>query len=110
MKDSQKHVRLALWKRLILIAGMLLPAGSLALLAPSQAAYADGSWWPQSVFICRAGHGGNGGIANNGSSGAGGSPGGDCTNGPHGGNGAPGGNGGPGQTASPGGPGGNVVL
>jgi len=83
---------------------MLLPGGSLAILVPSQAAYADAGW-PQTFFICRAGDGGNGGVANNGSAGAGGAPGGDCVNGPKGGNGAPGG-----DHGSPGGMGGNIVL
>src|SRR3989442_14093421 len=104
MTDSQKRVHLSLWKRLILIAGMLLPGVSLAMLAPSQAAYAEAGW-PQTIFICRAGDGGNGGVADHGSNGAAGAPGGDCTYGPHGGAGAPGG-----DHGSPGGPGGNVIL
>src|SRR4051812_27109648 len=90
MAGSQKHVQLSLWKRLILIAGMLLPGASLAMLVPSQVAYAEAGW-PQTIFICRAGDGGNGGFADHGSSGASGAPGGDCTYGPKGGNAAPGG-------------------
>jgi hypothetical protein len=105
MAGRQKHVQLALWKRLLLIAGMLLPGGSLAMLAPSQTAYANGSWWPQTVVICRAGNGGNGGVATNGSNGAAGGSGGDCSYGPHGGAGGVGG-----DHGSPGGPGGNVIL
>lgn len=104
MVMRQKHVGLCVWKRLILIAGMLLPGGSLAALAPSQAAYAQ-SGWSQSPFICRAGNGGNGGIADNRSSGANGGTGGDCVNGPRGGDGAPGG-----MNSSPGGAGGNVFY
>lgn len=104
MAGSQKHVQLALWKRLLLIAGMLLPGGSLAMLAPSQTAYAKAGW-PQGFFICRAGDGGNGGIANNQSNGAHGRPGGDCTNGPSAGRGGPGGSssgiGGPGGSGGP---------
>ena len=101
MTSSQKRVQLSLWKRLILIAGMLLPGGSLAMLVPSQTAYAEASW--PSGFICRAGDGGNGGIAINGSNGADGAPGGDCVNGPKGGTGGSGG-----DHGSPGGLGGNV--
>ena len=101
MAGSQKHVRLALWKRLILIAGMLLPGGSLAALVPSQAAYAEASW-PRGFFICRAGDGGPGGIANNASNGAVGGSGGSCTYGNRGGDGGAGG-----DHGSPGGPGGN---
>ena len=103
MADSQKHLRLSWWKRLILIVSMLLPGGSLAVLVPNQPAYADASWSP--IFICRAGDGGDGGVATNGSGGGNGAPGGDCVFGPKGGDGAPGG-----QNASPGGPGGNVIL
>src|SRR5436853_6294343 len=104
MTDSQKRVHLSLWKRLILIAGILLPGVSLAMLAPSQAAYAEAGW-PQAFIICRAAEGGHGGIAINGSNGANGAPGGDCAIGPHGGAGAPGG-----DHGSPGGNGGAVIL
>ena len=104
MTGCQKYIQLSSWKRLILIAGMLPSAGLLAMFAPSQAAYADAGW-PQTVFICQAGHGGNGGIANNQSAGAGGAPGGGCTYGNKGGDGAPGG-----DHGSPGGNGGNVIL
>ena len=97
---SQKYIQLSVCKQLLLIASILLGG---VLLAPNQAAYANGSWWPQTIFICRAGVGGNGGIATNGSNGAAGAQGGDCTYGPHGGNGAAGG-----DHGSPGGPGGNV--
>jgi hypothetical protein len=51
---SRKHSRLAAWKRLLLIAGMLLPGGMFAVLVPCQVAYA------QSPFICEAAPGGNG--------------------------------------------------
>ena len=102
MAGSQKYIQLSGWKRLILIAGMLLPGGSLAALVPSQAAYAEAGW-PQSIFMCRAGDGGNGGVADNASNGAAGAPGGDCVNGPKGGTGGAGG-----DHGSPGGPGGNV--
>jgi hypothetical protein len=101
---SQKYVELSMWKRLVLIAGMLLPAGSLAALVPSQTVYAQ-TGWSQPTFICRAGRGGNGGIADNESSGGNGATGGDCVNGPGGGDGAAGG-----QNASPGGQGGNVFV
>jgi hypothetical protein len=101
MTENQKHVRLSLWKRLILIAGILLPGGSFVMLVPSQAVHA----WARSPFICRAGWGGNGGIADNRSSGANGGTGGDCVNGPRGGDGAPGG-----LNSSPGGQGGNVYY
>ena len=101
MTGCQKHIQLSSWKRLILITGMLLSSELLTMLAPSQAAYA----WPQTVFICRAGHGGNGGFANNRSAGASGAPGGGCTYGNRGGDGAPGG-----DHGSPGGLGGNVIL
>jgi hypothetical protein len=74
------------------------------MLVPSQTAYADSSG-PQNIFICRAGDGGNGGIATNGSNGAAGAPGGDCSNGPHAGQGAPGG-----DHNSPGGSGGDIIL
>ena len=104
MAGRQKHVQLALWKRLLLIASMLLPGGSLAMLAPSQTAYAEAGW-PQTIFICRAGDGGNGGVATNGSNGAAGGSGGDCSFGPHGGAGGVGG-----DHGSPGGPGGHVIL
>ncbi|HEY4036352.1 MAG TPA: hypothetical protein VGL94_20535 [Ktedonobacteraceae bacterium] len=103
MTESHKHAELSIWKRLILIVGMLLSGGSLAALVPSQTAYADAGW-PQSVFICRAGDGGNGGAANNESNGAAGGTGGDCVNGPKGGTGGAGG-----DQGSPGGPGGNVA-
>jgi hypothetical protein len=102
MAGSQKHARFCGWKRLILIAGMLLPGGVFAILVPSQAAYAQAG--AQSPFICQAGHGGNGGIANHGSSGANGTSGGGCVNGPRGGDAATGG-----QNDSPGGPGGNIL-
>lgn len=102
MAGSQKYIQLSAWKRLILIAGMFFPGGSLAALIPSQAANAQ-SGWSQPPFICRAGRGGNGGLADNQSSGANGATGGDCVNGPRGGNGAPGG-----LNSSPGGSGGNV--
>ena len=102
--ESQKYVELSMWKRLVLIAGMLLPAGSLVALAPGQTVYAQ-TGWSQPPFICRAGHGGNGGIADNESSGGNGATGGDCVNGPRGGDGAAGG-----QNASPGGQGGNVFY
>src|SRR5271157_6030763 len=95
---SQQYIQLPVCKRLLLIASILL---GVVLLAPNQAAYANGSWWPQTIFICRAGDGGNGGIATNGSNGAAGAAGGDCTYGLHGGNGAAGG-----DHGSPGGPGG----
>jgi len=85
MIGSQKHVQLSWWKRLILIASILL-GGSLTTLVPTQAAYASVSQ-PQGPFICRAGSGGNGGVANNGSDGGFGALDGDCTNGPHGGRG-----------------------
>jgi hypothetical protein len=101
MAGSQKRIQLPLWKRLILIAGISLPGGSLAMLIPSQAAYADTSW-PRSIFICRAGDGGSGGIANNESNGAAGGAGGSCVNGNKGGDGGAGG-----DHGSPGGPGGN---
>jgi hypothetical protein len=104
MAGRPKCVQLSVWKRLILIAVMLLPGGSLTMLAPSQTAYAD-SGGPQNVFICRAGDGGNGGTAINGSNGAAGAPGGDCTNGFKAGSGAPGG-----DHGSPGGPGGDLIL
>jgi hypothetical protein len=106
LAGSQKYIQLSAWKRLILIAGMLLPGGLLAMFVPSQAAYADGGWWPQSIFICRAGDGGPGGVATNESNGAAGGSGGDCTNGPHGGTGGAGGDhgsaGGPGGSGGPG--------
>lgn len=102
MTGSQKRAQLSLWKRLILIAGMLLPGGSLAMLVPSQTAYAEASW-PLGSFICRAGDGGNGGIAINGSNGAVGGSGGSCVNGNKGGDGGAGG-----DHGSPGGPGGSV--
>lgn len=102
MGEGQKYGQFAVWKRLILIVSMLF-VGSIAALIPSQAAYAQ-SGWSQPPFICWAGHGGNGGIADNGSSGANGATGGDCVNGPRGGDGASGG-----QNNSPGGPGGNVL-
>jgi hypothetical protein len=72
--DSQKYVELSMWKWLVLIAGMLLPAGSLVALAPSQTVYAQ-TGWSQPTFICRAGRGGNGGIADNESSGGNGATG-----------------------------------
>lgn len=103
MTDRPKHVQLSAWKRLILIAS-ILPGVSFATLIPSHTAYAN-SGWPQSVFICRAGDGGSGGVAINGSNGAAGAPGGDCTNGPRAGQGAPGG-----DHGSAGGPGGNIIL
>jgi hypothetical protein len=97
---SPKHVGLAAWKRLILIAGMLLPGEALAALVPSQTAYAQ-----MSPFMCGAGHGGDGGLANHGSSGANGASGGGCVNGLKGGDAQTGG-----QNDSPGGPGGNVYY
>ncbi len=104
MGKGQKYGQLSVWRRLIIIASMLLPAGSLVVLAPSQTVYAQ-TGWSQSPFICRAGRGGNGGIADNESSGANGATGGDCVNGPRGGDGAQGG-----QNYSPGGQGGNVFF
>src|SRR5690348_4386378 len=101
--EGQKHVGLSLWKRLILIASILLPGGSLATLIPGQTAYAQVGW-SRPPFVCDAGHGGDGGIANHGSGGANGTAGGDCTNGPRGGDGAAGG-----QNNSFGGPGGNIL-
>jgi hypothetical protein len=103
MGRGQEYIQLSVWKRLILIASMLF-AGSLAVLVPSQAAYAQ-SGWSQPLFICRAGRGGNGGIADNGSSGANGTSGGDCVNGPRGGDEAAGW-----QNNSPGCQVGNVYL
>lgn len=94
---SQTHGGLAAWKWLILIASMLLLGGMFAVFVPSQAAYA------QSPFLCGAAPGGNGGLANRGSSGGNGSSGGGCVNGPRGGDAASGG-----QNDSPGGAGGNV--
>jgi hypothetical protein len=99
MAEGQKHVGPAGWKRLVLIVGMLLPGGAFATLVPSQAAYA------QSPFVCEAAPGGNGGLANRGSSGGNGTSGGGCVNGPRGGDAASGG-----QNYSPGGPGGNVYY
>jgi hypothetical protein len=104
MGKGQKYCQLSAWRRLILIASILFPAGSLVAFVPSQAAYAQAGW-SQPPFICQAGRGGNGGIADNGSSGANGASGGDCVNGPRGGDGAAGG-----QNNSPGGQGGNVYL
>jgi len=103
MTASQKKLQFSLWKRLILIASMLLPGGSLAMLVPSQAAYANPSW-PQINSTCRAGDGGPGGTAINSPVGAGGAPGGDCVFGNKGGTGGSGG-----DHGSAGGPGGNVV-
>jgi hypothetical protein len=97
MAGSQKQSGLAVWKRLILIAGMLLPGGIFAVFVPSQAAYA------QSPFVCGSAPGGNGGLANHGSSGADGASGGGCVNGLRGGDANAGG-----QNNSPGGGGGNV--
>ncbi len=102
--ESQKYVGLSLWKRLILIAGILLPGGSLVVFIPSQTVYAQNGW-SGAPFTCRAGWGGNGGFADNRSSGANGGTGGDCVNGPRGGDGAPGG-----LNSSPGGQGGNVYY
>jgi len=103
MAGSHKHIRFSLWKRLILIPGILLPGGSLAMLAPGQAAYANGSGWSQITLVCRAGDGGNGGIAINGSNGGDGASGGYCSYGTHGGDGGLGG-----DLGSPGGTGGSV--
>jgi hypothetical protein len=97
---SPKHVGLAAWKRLILIAGMLLPGGMLAALVPHRTAYAQ-----ISPFVCRGAHGGNGGLANRGSSGGDGASGGDCVSGPRGGDANAGG-----QNNSPGSPGGSVYY
>jgi hypothetical protein len=94
-----KHVGLAAWKRLILIAGMLLPGGMLAALIPRQTVYA------QLPFVCRAAPGGNGGLANRGSAGGDGASGGGCVSGPRGGDANTGG-----QNNSPGGPGGSVFY
>jgi hypothetical protein len=96
----QKHVGLPVWKRLILIAGMLLPGGALAALVPSQTAHAQ-----VNPFVCRAAPGGNGGLANHGSAGGDGASAGGCVSGPRGGDAASGG-----QNNSPGGPGGNVYY
>jgi hypothetical protein len=104
MAGGQKDVGLAAWKRLVLIVGMFLPVGSLIALAPGQTVYAQ-TGWSQPPFICRAGRGGNGGIADNESSGGNGATGGDCVNGPRGGDGSQGG-----QNYSPGGQGGNVFY
>jgi hypothetical protein len=101
---SQEYIQLPVWKRLFLIASILIPGGASVTLIPVQTAYAQAGW-SQPPFICWAGHGGNGGIADNGSSGANGATGGDCVNGPRGGDGAAGG-----QNNSPGGPGGNVYY
>ena len=84
----------------MLIVSMLLPRGSLATLVPSQAAYAQ-----MSPFLCQASNGGNGGLANHGSSGANGSSGGGCVNGPRGGDATSGG-----QNNSPGEPGGSLLY
>ena len=103
LAKSQNYIQLSVWKQLLLIASILLPGGASATLIPSQTAYAQAGW-SQPPFICWAGRGGNGGIADNGSSGADGATGGDCVNGPRGGDGASGG-----QNNSPGGSGGNVL-
>lgn len=103
MAARPKHVQLSVWKRLILIAS-ILPGVSFATLIPCQAAYANSSG-PQTIFTCRAGDGGNGGVAIGDSTTANGAPGGDCVYGPKAGHGGPGGNHG-----SAGGPGGNLIL
>ena len=91
-----KHIRLPLWKRLVLVTTLLLSGEPLVAIVSSQAAHADGI-----VYItCYAGNGGNGGIANNTNDGGRGGNGGDClihgakggTGGTSGGNGGNGGN------------------
>ena len=100
---SQKYIQLSVCKRLILIASILLLGGAPATLIPSQTVYAQAGW-SQPPFTCWAGPGGNGGIADHGSSGANGGTGGECINGSRGGDGGQGG-----QNNSPGGPGASVL-
>ena len=97
MTGSQKYNQLALWKRMTLVTAMLFSGGPLAVLAPSQAAYAsshkpnthhhikhkrlnirEGSETTKLFIICITGNAGQGGSATQESSGANGGSGGNC--------------------------------
>jgi len=95
MTGRQKHIQLALWKRITLVTAMLFSGGALVRLTPGQAAYAHSnrasthhyaghkgrSTRTESIkllIICKAGNGGKGGSATRKSSGATGGPGGNC--------------------------------
>lgn len=90
--EVQKYNQLSLWKRMTLVTAILFSGGSLAILVPSQAAYAHSNRQNTShhtrhkerkesiklLFICKAGNGGKGGSATKKSSGAAGGAGGNC--------------------------------
>ena len=67
--ERQRHGHLTFWQRLILVNAMLLSGAIVADMIPSQTVHA---------INCVAGHGGHGGIANDGQNGASGTFPGDC--------------------------------
>ena len=74
MAAVSKHVRLPLWKRLMLITALLLSGESLAAVVSSQAAHAS----TITYIVCNAGDGGPGGVSSHSTDGGRGGNGGDC--------------------------------
>ena len=68
------QLRLPLWKRLMLVAALLLTGESLVAIGSSQAAHASSVTY----IVCNAGDGGDGGVANRTTDGGRGGNGGDC--------------------------------
>jgi hypothetical protein len=102
MEGISTHVRLPLWKRLMLVTALLLSGEALVASASSQAAHANGVTY----VMCVAGDGGDGGWATHAIDSGRGGNGGDCFI-----NGAKGGTGGAGTGhESVGGSGGNVIF
>lgn len=96
MAGISKHIRIPLWKRLMLVTTLLLSGEPLVAIVSSQAAHANGV----AYIVCYAGNGGDGGVASHTTDGGRGGNGGDClihgakggTGGTSSGNGANGGN------------------
>ena len=96
MTGSQTYNQLPLWKRMTLVTALFFSGGSLAVLPPSQAAYAHSNRSNthhsikqehstqtrnksiKLLILCQAGNGGKGGLTTRKSSGAEGGSGGNC--------------------------------
>jgi hypothetical protein len=107
MEGTSKHVRLPLWKRLLLVTALLLSGETLVATASSQAAHANDVTHAHAngvtYIMCRAGDGGHGGTSMFTTDGGRGGTGGDCLI-----NGAKGGTGG--TATNHGGAGGDVLF
>jgi hypothetical protein len=82
MAGTSMHVRLPLWKRLLLVTALLLSGETLVTTASSQAAHANSVTHTHAngvtYIMCRAGDGGHGGVATFTTDGGRGGNGGDC--------------------------------